>query len=163
MEVISKRGGRRPGAGRKKGIKRSFQEAIDSIDVDGIIKKLEEWKDGKQVICSRCGEPTGVYVPDTVALQSAIELLNRRLGKPAQKTEIDITQTILLNADQVDKIWLEAVSKNPVLARAWEIAQREPVPIIEGEVRVLPSPVSQMDSSAKCDIVEGGVIEANYD
>jgi len=104
MNTINKRGGRRPGAGRKKTPSTQLRDSIEAINIPKIVKNLEKWSQGKEVICPKCLEHTGVYVPDTVALQSAIELLNRRLGKPAQKHEIDITTTIQLNADQIDTV-----------------------------------------------------------
>ena len=67
-------------------------------------------------------------MPDTVALQSALELLNRRLGKVPQQVQLDITETIQLDADQID-----------LLVERFKIAQRALLPegesdIIEGEV-----------------------------
>jgi len=92
------------GSGRTKAPGTQLRDAIEEINIPKIVKNLEKWSQGKEVICPRCTERTGVYVPDTVALQSAIELLNRRLGKPVQRQEIDITTTIQLNADQIDQV-----------------------------------------------------------
>ena len=93
-----------PGSGRPYEPKRQLKDAIASINIPKIVKNLEKWSTGHEVTCPHCQERTGVYVPDTVALQSAVELLNRRLGKPVQRQEIDITQTIQLNADQLDNV-----------------------------------------------------------
>jgi hypothetical protein len=130
MEAIKgKRGGYRPGAGRKKAISTSFREAIDTIDIPRIVQKLKEWTEGKEVVCPHCGENTGCSIPDTVSLQSAIELLNRRLGKVPQQVQVDVTQTIQLSADQVDLLLLR-----------YQIAQRAlPAPVIEGEVKLITS------------------------
>jgi len=98
------RGGPRPGAGRKKTPSTQLKDSIEAINIPKIVKNLEKWSEGREVICPRCSERTGIYVPDTVALQSAIELLNRRLGKPVQRQEIDITHKIQLNADQIDQV-----------------------------------------------------------
>ena len=92
------------GSGRKKTPGTELKDAIASINIPKIVKNLEKWSTGHEVTCPHCQERTGVYVPDTVALQSAVELLNRRLGKPVQRQEIDITQTIQLNADQLDNV-----------------------------------------------------------
>ena len=92
------------GSGRKKAPGTQLRDSIEAINIPKIVKNLEKWSQGHEVICTHCQEPTGVYVPDTVALQSAIELLNRRLGKPVQRQEIDITTTIQLNADQIDNV-----------------------------------------------------------
>ena len=96
-------GGVRPGAGRKRSLRLEWRDAIDNIDVAGLVKKLEEYAEGKPVICSVCGNECG-RLPDTLAIQAAIELLNRRLGKPVQKTELDITERIVLTSVQIEKI-----------------------------------------------------------
>ena len=93
-----------PGSGRPFEPKRLRKDAISKVDIDKIFKNLEKWSGGKEVICPKCLERTGVYVPDTIALQSAIELLNRRLGKVPQSVQLDITETIQLNADQIDQV-----------------------------------------------------------
>lgn len=98
------RGGPRPGAGRKKTPSTQLKDSIEAINIPKIVKNLEKWSEGKEVICPHCSERTGVYVPDTVALQAGIELLNRRLGKPVQRQEIDITSHVQFNADQLDTI-----------------------------------------------------------
>jgi len=92
------------GSGRKKHPGRQLRDAIDAINIPQIVKRLEKWSKGNKVICPHCMKDTGISVPDTVALQSAIELLNRRLGKPVQRQQIDVTQTIQLNADQIDEV-----------------------------------------------------------
>jgi len=92
------------GSGRKKAPGTELRDSIEAINIPKIVKNLEKWSQGHEVICPRCTERTGIYVPDTVALQSAIELLNRRLGKPVQKQEVDITHNIQLNADQIDQV-----------------------------------------------------------
>ena len=92
------------GSGRKKAPGTELKDAIEGINIPKIVKNLEKWSAGHKVICPHCEKDTLVTVPDTVALQSAIELLNRRLGKPVQRQEIDITTTIQLNADQIDNV-----------------------------------------------------------
>lgn len=92
------------GSGPRKKPGTELKDAIEAINIPKIVKNLEKWSQGHEVKCTHCDKPTGVYVPDTVALQSAIELLNRRLGKPVQRQEIDITQNIVLNADQIDNV-----------------------------------------------------------
>ena len=120
MEAIKeRRGGRRPGAGRKKEPSRQLRDAIDGINVEEIVNNLREWAKGREVVCPHCNKRTGAYTADTVALQSAIELLNRRLGKVPQSVQLDVTETIQLNADQIMTI----IQRHPVLSRAYEIAQ----------------------------------------
>ena len=93
-----------PGSGRTKLVKREVRDAINEINVEEIFSNLREWAKGTPIVCSYCGKDTGARTADTVALQSAIELLNRRLGKPVQRHEVDITETIQLNADQIDQV-----------------------------------------------------------
>ena len=93
-----------PGSGRPYEPKRQLKDAIEAINIPKIVKNLEKWSTGHEVTCPKCLERTGVYVPDTVALQSAVELLNRRLGKPVQRQELDITSHVQFNADQLDMI-----------------------------------------------------------
>ncbi|MCJ7828624.1 MAG: hypothetical protein MUP81_02655 [Dehalococcoidia bacterium] len=115
------------GSGRKKKPGRLLRDAIQEINIEQIIHNLQEWSRGKEVICPHCNEPTGAWTADTVALQSAIELLNRRLGKVPQSVQLDITETLQLSADDIDK-----------LVERFKIAQRALLPlgeVIEGEVR----------------------------
>ena len=102
--IKPKHGGRRPGAGRKPTPSTQLKDAIAEINIPKIVRNLEKWSEGKEVVCPHCQERTGVYVPDTVALQSALELLNRRLGKVPQQVQLDVTETIQLNADQIDSV-----------------------------------------------------------
>lgn len=112
------------GSGRPKEPKRLAREALDSVDIDKLLRKLDKWADGKPVICPHCLKNTGAYIPDTVSLQSALELLNRTLGKVPQSVQLDITETIQLDADQVMK-----------LIERYQIATRAMLPeVIEGEV-----------------------------
>ena len=92
------------GSGRKKLPKRLFKDAIERIDDTEIIDSLMTWARGKEVVCPHCNESTGCYTADTVALQSALELLNRKRGKVPQSVQLDITEKIQLSADQVDLI-----------------------------------------------------------
>ena len=92
------------GSGPKRKPGTELRDAIGEVNLTKIIKNLEKWSEGKEVICPKCLERTGVYVPDTIALQSAIELVNRRLGKVPQSVQLDITETIQLNADQIDQV-----------------------------------------------------------
>lgn len=90
------------GSGRKKKPGTELRDAIQEVNIPKIVKNLERWSEGREVVCPHCATKTGVHVPDTVALQSALELLNRRLGKVPQSVQVDITETIQLSADQID-------------------------------------------------------------
>ena len=113
-----------PGSGPRKKPGTELKDAIGEVNLPKIVKNLERWSQGKEVVCPHCNERTGVYVPDTVALQSAIELLNRRLGKVPQSVQLDITETIQLTADQID-----------MLIERYQIASRALLPVIEGEYK----------------------------
>jgi len=129
------------GSGRTKLPKRQFKDAIQDINVAEIVKSLTTWSKGKEVICPFCNRNTGAYTADTVALQSAIELLNRRLGKPVQKHEVDITETIQLNADQWDTVLrnrlpqLVEMFKAEILEILTQRALLPPGEVIEGEYK----------------------------
>jgi len=92
------------GSGRKKLPKRLFKDAIQNIDDNEIIESLMAWAKGKEVVCPHCEKGTGAYTADTVALQSAIELLNRKRGKVPQQVQVDITEKIQLSGDQCDAL-----------------------------------------------------------
>jgi len=111
------------GSGRKKKPGTELRDAIGEINIPKIVKNLEKWSEGYEVMCPHCLKMTGRYVPDPVALQSAIELLNRRLGKVPQQVQLDITERIELTADQVD-----------LLIERYRIASQAQLgPVIEGE------------------------------
>ena len=92
------------GSGPRKQVKGQLRDAIDNINVEEIIGSLREWAKGKEIVCPHCNRPTGAYTADTVALQSAIELLNRRLGKVPQSVQVDVTEHVQLSADQIDTL-----------------------------------------------------------
>ena len=120
------------GSGPKTKPGRQLKDAIAEVNIPKIVKNLEKWSNGKEVVCPRCDKGTGVYVPDTIALQSALELLNRRLGKVPQSVQLDITESIQLNADQVDTI-LTRILSSPEALEFFRIKQLTQG-VIEGEV-----------------------------
>ena len=117
--------GKKGASGRRKTPSTQLKEALSGLDktIPELFAKLNQWTDGSSVICPHCKRDTGVKVPDNVALQAAIELINRRLGKPKQVQEIDITERIELTADEAARILLKA---------------QEARQSIEGEYRMLP-------------------------
>lgn len=132
MSYKKKWGGKRVGAGRRKTPSTQLKEALAGLDgrIPGLFDKLEQWAEGKEVICPHCHKGTGITVPDNVALQAAVELINRRLGKPKQVQEIDITERIELTTDQAAMILLKA---------------QEAQQAIEGEYKALPEGVTASD------------------
>jgi len=107
---MAKWGGRRVGAGRKKTPSTQLSEALSNLDGDipSLFDKLKQWAEGTSVICPYCKKDTGIHTADNVALQAAIEIINRRLGKPKQVSEVDVTERIELTADQCAALLLRA-------------------------------------------------------
>ena len=114
------------GSGRPKEPRRLVKDALDSVDIDKLLKKLGKWADGKPVICPHCLKNTGACIPDQVSLQSVLELLNRTMGKVPQSVQLDVTETIQLDADQVMKL----IERYQIATRAM-LTEGD---IIEGEV-----------------------------
>ena len=119
------------GSGKKRLPGRQLKDAIAEVNIPKIVKNLEKWSQGKEVICPHCDCRTGIWMPDTIALQSALELLNRRLGKVPQSVQLDITESIQLNADQVDTI-LTRILSSPEALEFFRIKQLTQG-VIEGE------------------------------
>ena len=92
------------GSGPRKKIKGQLRDAIQNIDAEALFKKLGEFAEGHSVICPYCNKDTGTYTADGVVIEAIKELLNRRLGKPVQRQEIDVTSHIQLDADQINKL-----------------------------------------------------------
>jgi len=89
-----------------------------------IVEELEKLT--KPFSCPHCGNEIRMIDKDV-----GMYLVDRALGKPKQKHEVDIAENIQLTADQIDVM----IQRNPVLARAYEIAQRQLLTegVIEGE------------------------------
>ena len=124
---------------------RQLKDAIAEVNIPKIVKNLEKWSQGKEVICPHCMERTGICVPETVALQSALELLNRRLGKVPQSVQLDITESIQLSADQVD-----------LLIERYQIAMKATIPPSERLA------LSQGIDKALGEVVEGEVLNNGH-
>ena len=82
---------------------RSIKIALEHLegDVPGIIEELKKLAYGKPVICPECGHEVGLKQIDK---EAAIYLCDRVLGKPTQRTELDITERIVLTSVQIEKI-----------------------------------------------------------
>ena len=91
-----------PGSGPRKLPSTTLKEAISNLegDIPGIIEELKKLAYGKPVICE-CGRKVGLKQIDR---EAAIYLIDRVLGKPAQRTELDITERIVLTSVQIEKI-----------------------------------------------------------
>ena len=86
--------------------------------VPDIITELE--KLSKPFPCPHCGNTIKIIDKDV-----GMYLIDRVLGKPKQRTEVDITETIQLTADQID-----------MLIERYQIASRALLPeAIEGEYK----------------------------
>ena len=90
-----------PGSGPRKLPSTTLKEAISNLegDIPGIIEELKKLTYGKPVKCE-CGRE----VVKQIDREAAIYLIDRVLGKPAQRTELDITERIVLTSVQIDKI-----------------------------------------------------------
>ena len=91
-----------PGSGPRKLPSTILKEAISNLegDIPGIIEELKKLACGKPVKCE-CGREVGLKQIDR---EAAIYLIDRVLGKPAQRTEVDITERIVLSSVQIEKI-----------------------------------------------------------
>ena len=92
-----------PGSGPRKLQSTTLKEAISSLegDIPGIIEELKKLAYGKPVLCPECGHAVGLKQIDR---EAAIYLIDRVLGKPTQRTEVDITDRIVLTSVQIEKI-----------------------------------------------------------
>jgi len=111
-----------PGSGPRKLPSTTLKEAISKLegDIPGIIEELKKLAYGKPVKCE-CGREVGLKQIDR---EAAIYLIDRVLGKPAQRTELDITERIVLTSVQIEKI-----------IQRYQLAQR----------LMLPAPVDKVD------------------
>ena len=92
-----------PGSGPRKLPSTTLKEAISNLegDIPGIIEELKKLAYGKPVLCPECGHEVGLKQIDR---EAAIYLIDRVLGKPTQRTEVDITERIVLTSVQIEKI-----------------------------------------------------------
>ena len=90
-----------PGSGPRKLPSTILKKAISNLegDIPGIIEELKKLAYGKPVKCE-CGRE----VVKQIDREAAIYLIDRVLGKPAQRTEVDITERIVLSSVQIEKI-----------------------------------------------------------
>ena len=87
-----------------------------ALRVPFIIEELERLT--KPIPCPSCGNAIRVIDKDV-----GMYLVDRVMGRPKQRTEVDITERIILTADQVD-----------MLIERYRIAQGA---VIEAEVKLL--------------------------
>ena len=92
-----------PGSGPRKLPSTTLKEAISNLegDIPGIIEELKKLAYGKPVLCPECGHEVGLKQIDR---EAAIYLIDRVLGKPTQRTEVDITDRIVLTSVQIERI-----------------------------------------------------------
>ena len=91
-----------PGSGPRKLQSTTLKEAISNLegDIPSIIEELKRLAYGKPVICE-CGREVGLRQIDR---EAAIYLIDRVLGKPTQRTEVDVTERIELTPLQIERI-----------------------------------------------------------
>ena len=91
-----------PGSGARKQPITTLKESLANLegDIPGIIEELKKLAYGKPVKCE-CGREVKLKQIDR---EAAIYLIDRVLGKPTQRTAVDITETIVLSPIQIDKL-----------------------------------------------------------
>lgn len=92
---IPKAGFRRTGRRKSKTLQELEQEL--ALKAPGIVAELEKLT--KPIECPSCGHTIKVIDKDV-----GMYLVDRVMGKPKQRQELDITQSIQLNADQIDSV-----------------------------------------------------------
>ena len=97
-----------------------------AINAPSYAEELEKYI--KPFICPHCGNEIQV-----VDKEVAMYMLDRALGKPRQRLEMDITETIQFNADQIDTILNRLISSPEGIEF---LRLHSPVPeAIEGEYK----------------------------
>ena len=114
---------------------RSINTALEHLegDIPGIIEELKKLAYGKPVICE-CGREVGLKQIDR---EAAIYLIDRVLGKPTQRTELDITERIVLTSVQIERIM-----------QRYQLASR----------LMLPAPEEHDKDEARHDVRQGDII-----
>jgi hypothetical protein len=90
-------------SGRKKTQSTTLKESLNRLegDIPSIIEALKQAAYGKAVKCKACGAETALREPDIVA---CTYLIDRVVGKPVAKSEVDVTSHIEFSADQAARI-----------------------------------------------------------
>ncbi len=126
---------------------RSLQELEQDIASKAVVFVAELEKYIKPFPCPHCGNTIKV-----VDKEVAMYMVDRALGKPKQKHEVDVAETIQLTADQIDRIleshiWsfmtLIAERHLGAFVAKYQLAIRGLLPqgeVLEGEVKELPGP-----------------------
>ena len=93
--------------------------------VPNIIQELEKLT--KPMPCPHCGNEVRFIDKDV-----GMYLVDRVMGKPKQRTEVDITETIQLSADQIDQVIKRHL---PQIVETYKPEIKALLsPVIEGEV-----------------------------
>ena len=92
---IPKRGFRRS-KGYKTQTLGNIEEHIQA-EVPSLVAKLEQLT--KPIVCPECG-----HIINFIDKEVAMFLIDHGIGKPRQKLEVDITETIVLSPIQIDKL-----------------------------------------------------------
>ena len=150
----------KPTAGFRK-TKKFKTEALQELEQDiarkapAFFEELEKYV--KPFFCPHCGNEIQV-----IDKEVAMYLLDRALGKPKQKHEVDITETIQLNADQIDDVvrnhlpQIVGLYPNEIIGILMESPETKAIirnlltqgGVIEGDVREIASKgESQEDNS----------------
>ena len=128
-------------SGRKKLPTQVLKDRLERLDADipAIIDVLLDEALGKPIVCQFCGRETGKKEIDREAGKSLIEM---RLGKPMQRSEIDLLARTELSSTQALKMLgqlkiyraeFEAMDPGPLL----EQIKALPAARVEAEVEAL--------------------------
>ena len=88
-------------------------EAELAYKVPDLVAELE--KISKPLPCPHCGEMIPLADRDAI-----IYLIDRAMGKPKQRSEIDVTQSIVFSADQIEAIISRLCEENEGFRLAYE-------------------------------------------
>ena len=125
-------------------------KTIQELDADlqakapRIIEELERLT--KPLPCPHCGNKIEV-----IDKEVGMYLLNRAMGMPKQRQEVDITQQIELSADQVEVLVQRLRETNPQFS------------LIYDSMKALPGPTEYNKDSTLSDNVIEGEYEADHD
>lgn len=121
---IPRAGFRRTGKHKSQTLQELEQElAHKAPDIVAELEKLT-----KPIECPNCGNSIKVIDKDV-----GMYLLDRVMGKPKQKHEVDITETIQLSADQIDQVLRNHLPQIIELYKPEIIALLPQGEVIEGE------------------------------
>ena len=134
-------------SGRKKLPRTQLREALDRLegDIPELLERLKLVAHGRLLQCPECGAAVdrcpgcgAALVLRTPDVEAAKYLVDRILGKPVMRQELDVLHTVQLTAGQC-RLLLErgAQAHNLFLEGAWEVVPALPA-LPEGGPGIVP-------------------------